>query len=178
MWAVLGMDCENFMRPFRSLRYASHQMILLLTFAIRILSGMKCFIPNRAVRIGNWAWHWFDASCTEALKRKWHTDRTWVAVRKKGDPSTPELRKRFNAVTKFSKKSIARAKMQHIRKIVVRLVNLPSESRAFWSLAKAVEATSVRLLYHIFCFFTWEETVPFIPFFYWQTRKYALISFN
>lgn len=54
-----------------------------------------------------------------------------------GTMNISEERQRCNAASRFYKRAIAKAKLERVPRIDERLKDYPSESRAFWSLAKA-----------------------------------------
>lgn len=109
-----------------------------------VLQGMECFIPSSVVPVGGPSQPWFDRLSAEASSLKESTYRTWTEARARKDPNTAVLKKKYNASARSSKKEIARAKFRFIGRIGDRLANYPSGSRAFWSLAKAVEGNFCR----------------------------------
>lgn len=104
-----------------------------------ILAGMEYFIPNSLVAAGTRKRPWFNRPCKEAKRLKQAAFRAWTTARSNSDPNISDVKRKLNAVSRSCKRAIARAKFEFIGRIGERLVNYPSGSRAFWSLAKAAE---------------------------------------
>ncbi|XP_013143050.1 PREDICTED: uncharacterized protein LOC106106938 [Papilio polytes] len=109
-----------------------------------VLQGMELFVPSSVVPIGGKTRPWFGHSCKSALRYKRECYRAWAVASAAGDETTRELRKKYNLASRSFKRVIARAKSEHVASIGEKLVRLPSGTRAFWSLAKAVQGNFCR----------------------------------
>ncbi|CAH2051719.1 unnamed protein product, partial [Iphiclides podalirius] len=103
-----------------------------------VLQGMELFIPFSAVPIGGKLQPWFGRSCNLALRRKREYYQAWADASTSSDVKTSALKKKYNSASRSFKSVIAKAKSEHIGRIGERLARLPTGTRAFWSLAKAV----------------------------------------
>ncbi|CAK1600021.1 unnamed protein product [Parnassius mnemosyne] len=104
-----------------------------------LLQGMELFIPSSVVPIGGRSQPWFGRSCKTALRSKQECYQAWAAASVTRDVNTSILKKKYNFASRSFKRVIAKAKSEHIGRIGEKLVRLPSGTRAFWSLAKAVQ---------------------------------------
>ncbi|XP_063540969.1 uncharacterized protein LOC134749894 [Cydia strobilella] len=104
-----------------------------------VLQGMELFIPSSVVPVGGKSQPWFGRFCKEASRRKQECYQAWVDAAAVRDVKTSALKKKFNFASRSFKRVIARAKSLHIGRIGEKLERLPSGTRAFWSLAKAIQ---------------------------------------
>ncbi|CAG4968326.1 unnamed protein product [Parnassius apollo] len=104
-----------------------------------VLQVMELFIPSSVVPIGGKSQPWFGRSCKIASCYKQECYRAWADASASRDVNTSALKKKYNSASRSFKRVIAKAKSEHIGRIGERLVRLPSGTRAFWSLAKAVQ---------------------------------------
>ncbi|XP_045541428.1 uncharacterized protein LOC123722911 [Papilio machaon] len=104
-----------------------------------VLQGMDLFIPSSVVPIGGSSRPWFGKSCKLASRYKQDCYRAWAEASAARDVNTSQLKKKYNSASRSFKRVIAKAKSEHVASIGERLVHLPSGTRAFWSLAKAVQ---------------------------------------
>ncbi|XP_013173125.1 PREDICTED: RNA-directed DNA polymerase from mobile element jockey-like, partial [Papilio xuthus] len=104
-----------------------------------VLQGMELFIPSSVVPIGGNTRPWFGQSCKLAARYKQDCYRAWAEASAARDVNTSLLKKKYNFASRSFKRVIAKAKSEHVASIGERLVRLPSGTRAFWSLAKAVQ---------------------------------------
>ncbi|XP_063545771.1 uncharacterized protein LOC134753763 [Cydia strobilella] len=104
-----------------------------------VLQGMELFIPSSVVPVGGKSQPWFGRFCKEASRRKQECYQAWVDAAAVRDVKTNALKKKFNFASRSFKRVIARAKSLHIGRIGEKLERLPSGTRAFWSLAKAIQ---------------------------------------
>ncbi|XP_013175252.1 PREDICTED: uncharacterized protein LOC106123457 [Papilio xuthus] len=104
-----------------------------------VLQGMDLFIPSSVVPIGGSSRPWFGRSCKLAARYKQDCYRAWAEASAARDVNTSQLKKKYNSASRSFKRVIAKAKSEHVASIGERLVHLPSGTRAFWSLAKAVQ---------------------------------------
>lgn len=75
-----------------------------------ILQGMDCFIPSSVVRLGGKSQQWYDRPSAEANRLKQDAFRAWTVDRVQKDPNTNNLRRKYNAVSRSTKRIMARAK--------------------------------------------------------------------
>ncbi|CAK1584849.1 unnamed protein product [Parnassius mnemosyne] len=104
-----------------------------------VLQGMELFIPSSVVPIGGRSQPWFGRSCKIASRYKQECYRAWADASTSRDLNTSALKKKYNSASRSFKSVIAKARSEHIGRIGEKLVRLPSGTRAFWSLAKAVQ---------------------------------------
>ncbi|XP_045541866.1 uncharacterized protein LOC123723329 [Papilio machaon] len=104
-----------------------------------VLQGMELFIPSSVVPIGGSSRPWYGRSCKLAARYKQDCYRAWAEASAARDVNTSLLKKKYNSASRSFKRVIAKAKSEHVAIIGERLVKLPSGTRAFWSLAKAVQ---------------------------------------
>lgn len=104
-----------------------------------VLQGMELFIPNSVVPIGGKSQPWFLNICKEASRLKQEKYQAWVNAVVTKDPKVNLTKKEYNFASRSFKRAVSMAKAEHIGRIGERLARLPSGTRAFWSLAKAVE---------------------------------------
>ncbi|XP_045500113.1 uncharacterized protein LOC123697614 [Colias croceus] len=109
-----------------------------------ILQGMELFIPNSVVPIGGKSQPWFGHSCKTASRRKRDCYQAWANALVSSDPDARTLKRELNSASRSFKRAIARAKSEHIAKLGEKLARLPSGTRAFWALAKAVQGNFCR----------------------------------
>ncbi|CAK1586323.1 unnamed protein product [Parnassius mnemosyne] len=100
---------------------------------------MELFIPSSVVPIGGRSQPWFGRSCKIASRCKQECYRTWADTSTSRDVNTSAFKKKYNSASRSFKIVIAKAKSEHIGRIDEKLVRLPSETRAFWSLVKAIQ---------------------------------------
>ncbi|KAJ8721437.1 hypothetical protein PYW07_002212 [Mythimna separata] len=105
---------------------------------------MEYYIPNGDVPVGSSARPWFNAGCAEAEKRKHSAFLSWVDARDRKAPDLSSKKRAFNHAAKSYKKALRKARFDRISHIGQKLSAQPSGSRAFWSLAKSVEANFCR----------------------------------
>ncbi|XP_050550435.1 uncharacterized protein LOC126910797 [Spodoptera frugiperda] len=87
---------------------------------------------------------WFSADCVQAEQLKHSAFLAWVNARDRKAPDLITKKRAFNHAAKSYKKALKRARFDHITHIGTKLSAQPSGSRAFWSLAKSVEANFCR----------------------------------
>ncbi|CAG4978252.1 unnamed protein product [Parnassius apollo] len=104
-----------------------------------LLQGIELFIPSSVVPIGGKSQPWFGRSCKIASCYKQECYQAWADASASRDVNTSALKKKYNSASRSFKRVIAKAKSEHIGRIGEKLVRLPSGTRAFWSLAKAVQ---------------------------------------
>lgn len=104
-----------------------------------VLQGMELFIPSSVVPIGGKSQPWFGHSCKVAIRQKQASYQAWANAAAVQDVNTSVLKKKYNFASRSCKRAVAKAKLKHIGGIGEKLVRLPSGTRAFWSLAKAVQ---------------------------------------
>ncbi|CAG4956470.1 unnamed protein product [Colias eurytheme] len=109
-----------------------------------IRQGMEYYIPFSDVSISSKTRPWFNSKCATAERNKQVAYRNWADARLRKDPDISKLKKIFNRASKFCKKVLKEAHRDHIRHIGNRLSSYPAGSKAFWSLAKAVETNFSR----------------------------------
>lgn len=109
-----------------------------------VLQGMELFVPSSLVPVRGRSQPWFGQSCKLACSRKRDCYQAWANAAMARGVQTSALKKEFNYASRSLKRDIARAKSQHVARIGERLTRLPSGTRAFWSLAKAVEGNFCR----------------------------------
>ena len=106
------------------------------TFALNItnvlMDGMLLFIPHCLKPGKHSSPEWFNHACLRAVKRKNRLYRRW-----RNNP-TSETRQIYIAARNTCSKVIDLSKERFIRKKAYQLLNAPSGSRTFWSMAKAV----------------------------------------
>ncbi|CAF4953808.1 unnamed protein product [Pieris macdunnoughi] len=100
---------------------------------------MELFIPFSAVPVGGKSQPWFRRSCKAALRRKRECFKAWAEAVTSCDVTIGERKKAYNSASRSFKREIAKAKSEHIARFGEKLAHLPSGTRAFWSLAKAVQ---------------------------------------
>lgn len=106
--------------------------------------GMEYFIPFSEVSSSGQARPWFGPECrrAEALKHQAYLD--WVDARQRKATDIRDKKRTFNRLAKSCKKVLKKARFDHIGRIGNKLASYPAGSKAFWSLAKAVEANFCR----------------------------------
>ncbi|CAG4993662.1 unnamed protein product [Colias eurytheme] len=104
-----------------------------------ILQGMELFIPSSVVPVGGRTKPWFNRSCIKASHCKQERFQAWHQAQALSDPSVKSLKKKYNSASRAYKKEIAMAKANYIKRLGQRLARLPSGTRAFWSLSKAIQ---------------------------------------
>ncbi|CAF4908224.1 unnamed protein product [Pieris macdunnoughi] len=104
-----------------------------------VLQGMELFIPFSAVPVGGKSQPWFRRSCKAALRRKRECFKAWAEAVTSCDVTIGKRKKAYNSASRSFKREIAKAKSEHIARYGEKLAHLPSGTRAFWSLAKAVQ---------------------------------------
>lgn len=104
-----------------------------------VLQGMELFVPSSVVPVGGKSQPWFALPCKMASRRKQETFQAWAIAMAAKDPKAKDLKKEYNFASRSLKRAVAKAKSEHIGRIGERLARLPSGTRAFWSLAKAVQ---------------------------------------
>ncbi|XP_013161244.1 PREDICTED: uncharacterized protein LOC106113067, partial [Papilio xuthus] len=109
-----------------------------------VLQGMELFIPSTMVPSGGRSRPWFGRSCKIALRYKRECYRAWAEALAAGDHNSSALKMKYNSASRSFKRVIAKAKSEHVASIGEKLVRLPSGTRAFWSLAKAVQGNFCR----------------------------------
>ncbi|KAJ8736918.1 hypothetical protein PYW07_000189 [Mythimna separata] len=109
-----------------------------------VRQAMEYYIPYSDVPVGGSAHPWFNADCAEAEKRKHSAFLAWADARDRKAPDLSSKKRGFNHAAKSYKKALRRARFDRITHIGKKLSAQPSGSRAFWSLAKSVEANFCR----------------------------------
>ncbi|KAJ8726649.1 hypothetical protein PYW07_001347 [Mythimna separata] len=109
-----------------------------------VRQAMEYYIPHSDVPVGSSARPWFNADCAEAEKRKHSAFLSWVDARDRKAPDLSSKKRAFNHAAKSYKKTLRKARFDRISHIGQKLSAQPSGSRAFWSLAKSVEANFCR----------------------------------
>ncbi|KAJ8728521.1 hypothetical protein PYW07_006217 [Mythimna separata] len=109
-----------------------------------VRQAMEYYIPYSDVPVGSSARPWFNADCAEAEKRKHSAFLAWVDARDRKAPDLSSKKRAFNHAAKSYKKALRKARFDRISHIGQKLSAQPSGSRAFWSLAKSVEANFCR----------------------------------
>ncbi|KAJ8735822.1 hypothetical protein PYW07_007442 [Mythimna separata] len=109
-----------------------------------VRQAMEYYIPYSDVPVGGSAHPWFNADCAEAEKRKHSAFLAWADARDRKAPDLSSKKRAFNHAAKSYKKALRRARFDRITHIGKKLSAQPSGSRAFWSLAKSVEANFCR----------------------------------
>ncbi|KAJ8705145.1 hypothetical protein PYW07_010972 [Mythimna separata] len=109
-----------------------------------VRQAMEYYIPHGDVPVGSSARPWFNAGCAEAEKRKHSAFLSWVDARDRKAPDLSSKKRAFNHAAKSYKKALRKARFDRISHIGQKLSAQPSGSRAFWSLAKSVEANFCR----------------------------------
>ncbi|XP_045449132.1 uncharacterized protein LOC123657655 [Melitaea cinxia] len=109
-----------------------------------IRQGMEYFIPYSDVATNGKARPWFDVDCYRAEAKKRSAYTAWAEARTRKSPNSRNLKKAFNQAAKSCKRTLRRARFNHISRIGAKLASYPSGSKAFWSLAKAVESNFCR----------------------------------
>lgn len=106
--------------------------------------AMEYFIPYSDVPVGGSTNPWFSADCVQAEQRKHSAFLAWVNARDRKAPDLISKKRAFNHAAKSYKKALKKARFDCITHIGTKLSAQPSGSRAFWSLAKSVEANFCR----------------------------------
>ncbi|KAJ8707724.1 hypothetical protein PYW07_011401 [Mythimna separata] len=109
-----------------------------------VRQAMEYYIPYSDVPVGGSAHPWFNADCAEAEKRKHSAFLAWPDARDRKAPDLSSKMRAFNHAAKSYKKALRKARFDRITLIGKKLSAQPSGSRAFWSLAKSVEANFCR----------------------------------
>ncbi|KAJ8705405.1 hypothetical protein PYW07_011232 [Mythimna separata] len=109
-----------------------------------VRQAMEYYIPYSDVPVGSSARPWFNADCAEAEKRKHSAFLAWVDARDRKAPDLNSKKRPFNHAAKSYKKALRKARFDRISLIGQKLSAQPSGSRAFWSLAKSIEANFCR----------------------------------
>ncbi|KAJ8734290.1 hypothetical protein PYW07_014841 [Mythimna separata] len=109
-----------------------------------VRQAMEYYIPHSDVPVGSSARPWFNADCAEAEKRKHSPFLSWEDARDRKAPDLSSKKRAFNHAAKSYKKALRKARFDRISHIGQKLSAQPSGSRAFWSLAKSVEANFCR----------------------------------
>ncbi|XP_045446691.1 uncharacterized protein LOC123654874 [Melitaea cinxia] len=109
-----------------------------------IRQGMEYFIPYSDVATNGKARPWFDAGCYRAEAKKRSAYTAWAEARARKSPNSWNLKKAFNQAAKACKMTLRKTRFNHISRIGAKLASYPSGSKAFWSLAKAVESNFCR----------------------------------
>ncbi|KAJ8708410.1 hypothetical protein PYW07_010535 [Mythimna separata] len=109
-----------------------------------VRQAMEYYIPYSDVPVGSSARPWFNADCAEAEKRKHSAFLAWVDARDCKAPDLSSKKRAFNHAANSYKKALRKARFDRISHIGQKLSAQPSGSRAFWSLAKSVEANFCR----------------------------------
>ncbi|CAG4935143.1 unnamed protein product [Colias eurytheme] len=83
---------------------------------------------------------WYNADCRRAEHLKHQAYLAWADARARKDPDISTKKRNFNKAAKSFKLTLKRTRLNRISQIGDKLISYPSGSKAFWSLAKAVEA--------------------------------------
>ncbi|CAH2097689.1 unnamed protein product [Euphydryas editha] len=106
--------------------------------------AMEYYIPFSDQPSGIRAQPWFNAVCSKAEAIKQSAYHAWLEARNRKAPDTRNKKKAFNSAAKSYKKVLKKARFNHIGRVGTKLASYPSGSKAFWSLAKCVEANFCR----------------------------------
>ena len=106
--------------------------------------AMEYFIPFADVPLSSNARPWFGAECRRAEALKHEAYLAWADARHRKAKDTREKKRAFNRAAKLCKKALKRARFDRIRRIGNKLASYPAGSKAFWSLAKSIEANFCR----------------------------------
>ncbi|KAJ0177088.1 hypothetical protein K1T71_007097 [Dendrolimus kikuchii] len=109
-----------------------------------IRQGMEYYIPYSDKIASVQARPWFSAECKHAESYKHKAYLAWVDARNRKTKDVKLKKKAFNKVAKSCKKVLRKARFDHISRIGNKLASYPAGSKAFWSLAKAVESNFCR----------------------------------
>jgi len=105
-----------------------------------IRQGMEYYIPHSDVAMDGKSRPWYNADCSRAEALKQEAYSAWAEARARKSPNTRKLKRAFNLAAKYCKRTLRRARFDHISRIGAKLASYPPGSKAFWSLAKAVES--------------------------------------
>ncbi|XP_028164850.1 uncharacterized protein LOC114355981 [Ostrinia furnacalis] len=109
-----------------------------------IRQGMEFFVPYSDIASGSKARPWFNADCRHAEACKQSAFLAWADARTRGSPDTRNLKKAYNQASKSCKRTLRRARYDHIGRIGSKLASYPAGSKPFWSLAKAIQSNFCR----------------------------------
>ncbi|CAG4951785.1 unnamed protein product [Colias eurytheme] len=105
-----------------------------------IRQGMEYYIPFSDVLAVDKARPWFNKECRQADHVKQNAFKAWVDARTRKLPDVGAKKRSFNRAAKLCKKVLKKARHEHIRRTGEKLAKYPPGSKAFWSLAKAIES--------------------------------------
>ncbi|XP_045492437.1 uncharacterized protein LOC123691896 [Colias croceus] len=125
--------------PWKQVCFAHDPSAYADSVADVVLQGMELFIPSSVVPIGGKSQPWYGHLCKEAFRQKQDCFRNWADAFLKQDPNASALKKQYNFACRQYKRKMSIAKSEFIRGIGKKLTRFPSGSRAFWSLAKAIQ---------------------------------------
>ncbi|XP_022838082.1 uncharacterized protein LOC111365117 [Spodoptera litura] len=106
--------------------------------------GMEYYIPFSDVASSGGTRPWFDADCGRAEAQKQAAYLAWADARRRRADDIHQKKRAFNRAAKSCKKALRMARFNHIGRIGNKLASYPAGSKAFWSLAKAVESNFCR----------------------------------
>lgn len=106
--------------------------------------GMEYYIPSSEIASKGRGRSWFNRACAVAVGDKQAAYRAWIRGRAKKDPNISSLKEAYNRATKACRKAYVRADAQRVCSIGRALANHPTSSRAYWSLARAVQSNFCR----------------------------------
>ena len=105
---------------------------------------MEYYIPFSDVTMSGVARPWFGAECGRAEAQKHAAYLAWVDARNRKSGDVSKRKKAFNRAAKACKKTLRKARYDHIGRIGSKLASYTAGSKAFWSLAKTVETNFCR----------------------------------
>ncbi|CAG4971803.1 unnamed protein product [Colias eurytheme] len=131
--------------PWRQICFSSDDPTACATAVADVIrQAMEYFIPFSETTASYKSRPWFDAVCKRAESKKHLAYLNWANARAQKSSDIHAKKKAFNKATKMYKKALREARFKRIRHIGSKLVSYPSGSKAFWTLAKAVENSFCR----------------------------------
>ncbi|XP_039748169.1 uncharacterized protein LOC120625207 [Pararge aegeria] len=109
-----------------------------------IRQAMEFFIPFSDVSLAGKTPPWYNAECASAEARKQSAFVAWADARAHKALDVRDKKKEFNIAAKSYKRVLKKSRFGRTNRIGRKLAALPSGSKAFWSLAKSVEANFCR----------------------------------
>ncbi|KAJ0171262.1 hypothetical protein K1T71_012812 [Dendrolimus kikuchii] len=109
-----------------------------------IRQGMEFFIPFSDGVTSGKAQMWFGADCRRAEAIKHQAYLAWVHARNRKTEDITDKKKAYNKAAKTCKRTLQKARFDHIGRTGTKLASYPAGSKAFWSLAKSVESNFCR----------------------------------
>ncbi|RVE51677.1 hypothetical protein evm_003649 [Chilo suppressalis] len=106
--------------------------------------GMEYFIPYSDLPLSGKARPWFGPQCARAEAQKHEAYLAWADARHRKANDLRQKKQAYNRSAKACKKVLQKARFDHISRIGNKLASYPTGNKAFWSLAKSVEANFCR----------------------------------